>query len=187
MCTLPPLPPTSRWHDASPGTTPVHSVPGWTFRAQLLHLAAATTLPWRAVAITAGLDATAADSIVACRPRAGTIPVAHAAAVLALDARVLVARLQYTVDAGHARQQLAALLAAGQSLPHVAAFTRLSRPDVAALTAGHATRCSQRTELLLTTALQAAGVACPASAPTHHPGRGRRGLATRSHPVPAVA
>lgn len=150
-----------RWHEATdPQAT---SVPGWAFRAHVLHLAAATNLPWRAVTVCAGLDAAAAARLIRCRPRRGQLPVAQATALISVDAVQLSHSASLSVDARHTRTMLLALHKAGFPVHDLADFIRLSHPEVMDLLGGGAQRCTQRTEWLATAALQALGVPCPRS------------------------
>ena len=162
MCTHPPPPSAHDWHQAAGHPVPV--VPAWPFRAYLLHVAEAVDLPWRAVALSAGLDARTAGAILGSRPGGGLLTSSQAAAVVALDANRLRWRAGLDVDAHHARTMAQALRGAGFGLPTIAAFLRLSRPETSALLDGSVTRCSQRTELLASAALQARRIACPGSA-----------------------
>ncbi|MGA4670320.1 hypothetical protein ACPCG0_11095 [Propionibacteriaceae bacterium Y1923] len=153
----------------TPGATPTdppQGVPGWAFRAQVLHVAEATGLPWRVVTQQAGLDAAAAARLLRCRPRRGRVPLAEATAVFGLDAARLRHRAELSVDAHHTRVMVQALRQAGFPLGDVAGFLRLSRPQTRALFDARTRRCSQRTEWLAQAALQALGVPCPLSQPT---------------------
>ena len=176
MCTHPPPISSRRWHEAA--GAPVPPVPAWPFRAYLLHVAETLDLPWRAVALSAGLDARTASTIITSRPGGGLVTSSQAAAVVALDAHRLRWRGEHGVDAQHARLMVGALRGVGFSLPTVAEFVRLSRPETAALLDGSMTRCTHRTELLASAALQALGVPCPATTP---------GTATRRRRLRAVA
>lgn len=158
MCTHPLPIASNRWHQAA--GRPVRAVLGWPFRAHLLHVAETLDLPWRAVALSAGLDAPAASRIIRSRPRSGMVPASQAAAVVAIDADQLRTSGALTTDAQHTRQMLQALLEAGLSLATVATFVRLSHPDTQALLDGTMARCTQRTELLASAAMQAVGVRC---------------------------
>ena len=176
MCTHPLPISSNRWHQAA--GRPVRGVLAWPFRAHLLHVAEALDLPWRAVALVAGLDSVAANRIIGSRPRRGLMPASQAAAVGAGDAARLWRHLALGTDATHTRQMLVALRAAGVPLERQAHFLGLSRPETTALIDGSSARCALRTELLAGAALQALGIGCP-SAPS--------GTAARRPALPAVA
>lgn len=162
MCTRPLPSPHQRWLLAE---TPVTPVPGWPFRAHLLHVAEATQLPWRAVAMVAGLDSASAQRLMRCPRQRGTIAAGQAAAVLGLDAARLGAKLRTTVPSEHSRRMIAALCASGASVEELAHFLGLSRPALSGIVAGATEGCDLRIELLLSTAVQAVGIRCPEAVP----------------------
>lgn len=147
------------WHEAA--GRPVRAVLGWPFRAHLLHVAAALDLPWRAVALSAGLDDQSATRLMLSRPRSGLIPARQAASVLCVDAQQLKRRSRFTTDAHHSHLMVQALVNAGFSVAAVADFVRLPRAEAEDLLSGAMSRCTVRTELLISAALQAVGVHCP--------------------------
>jgi len=130
-------PPTHDWVLAAP------------FRAHLRHLQAATGLPWGVLARAAGVSPSLVQHLVLGRygrhPR--RISPDSARRLIAVD-RVALAGLGLEwVPADRTRRQVRGLLADGTDPDRLAAWCRLSRPELLGLTG--AARCSRLVALLV--------------------------------------
>ncbi|MVA77353.1 hypothetical protein GC722_15180 [Auraticoccus sp. F435] len=146
--------------DARAEREPAH---GWVlaapFRAHLRHVASATGLPWRALALAAGVEPALVRALLhgrAGRPLKRLHP-ESAARLLRLGTDTA-AQLSQQVAAGPVHALLRDLVAEGAGEAELAAWLQLPRAQVRALADGSATSCTARTALLASALSSARGV-----------------------------
>ncbi|MFT3877232.1 MAG: hypothetical protein QM708_12530 [Propioniciclava sp.] len=118
---------TYAWVDAAP------------FRAHLLHVSAATRLPWRVLAVHAGVPLKLAERVVA-RPVGQKLPAVYATRLLRLTAADGPRIRTGQVWAAGTAALLTAMLAAGASPAALASMLGCTADHVVALASGSITR-----------------------------------------------
>lgn len=118
---------TQSWVDAAP------------FRAHLLHVCAATGLPWQVLGLHAGLPLRLGERLVAGR-RGSRLPPAYAARILALTCAEARGLRSASVSAGPTATRLATLRASGVTARRLATVLGCTAEHVEALASGRVTR-----------------------------------------------
>jgi hypothetical protein len=140
-------------------TTDIHDadyrwVPTLGFGAHLRQLLTATGLPWRVLALAAGVSPLTVERLLGAGRPLSRIRARDARRLLRLDPRSLRALEQCQVSARGTATRVAALLTAGVPEARLAAELGIGRDEMIALATGRARQCSEMVRLRTRAACQ---------------------------------